>query len=227
MKPTTSPSRIAANQQNAQKSTGPRTPEGKEVSKYNRLRHGLASPLIVLPFEDQNEYNNLYASFCEEYSPAGPTEESLVKQIADSQWKLRRLEKVENHVLAAMLDTPQTEPNVDPFSAMASALLGPGKHQQALNSLARYQSTLNRQFLQSVKELRRIQNERRCAEEEALKQAAIHEVLGITERSQQSLRALDLLAADPDAVTRYIDAETALLSARASATPAHDGERAA
>jgi hypothetical protein len=206
---------INANRENAQKSTGPRTPEGKEASKYNNLRHGLASPLTVLPFEDQNEYNELYASFCEEHAPAGPSEEALVKQIADAQWKLRRIEKLEHHVFTAMLETAETEASADPFAAIAKSLLGPGKHQQALNSLARYQSSLNRQFLQSLQELRRIQKDRKGAEETALKQSAIHQILGSAERSQPARKALDLLAADPEAITRYIDVETKILSATA------------
>ncbi len=31
---------VAANRRNAQLSTGPKTPEGKETSKWNTLRHG-------------------------------------------------------------------------------------------------------------------------------------------------------------------------------------------
>lgn len=221
MQPTTTPAQIAANRANAQKSTGPRTPDGKESSKYNRLRHGLASPLAVLPFENQDEYNNLYASFCEEHSPVGPTEQALVKQIADSQWKLRRLEKLEGHVFTSMVAASQeaavqNEPNPDPYAAIAAALLGPGKHQQALNSLARYQSTLNREFLSALKQLRVIQNLRRGAEEEALKRAVIHEITGIAERSQSERGAIDILADDPQAIVRYIEAEAAALSASAA-----------
>lgn len=39
----TSPARIAANRRNAQRSTGPRTPEGKARSSQNSLRHGLSA----------------------------------------------------------------------------------------------------------------------------------------------------------------------------------------
>ena len=33
--------RLAANRQNAQASTGPRTPEGKQRTRLNGIRHGL------------------------------------------------------------------------------------------------------------------------------------------------------------------------------------------
>jgi hypothetical protein len=39
----------AANQQNAQRSTGPRTPRGKAQSQLNALKHGLAIPAAALP----------------------------------------------------------------------------------------------------------------------------------------------------------------------------------
>jgi hypothetical protein len=44
-----SPHRIAANRLNAQRSTGPRTPAGKERSKWNALRHGAFAELAVVP----------------------------------------------------------------------------------------------------------------------------------------------------------------------------------
>ena len=43
---------IAANIENAKKSTGPRTNEGKERSRMNALDHGLTARLALLPDED-------------------------------------------------------------------------------------------------------------------------------------------------------------------------------
>lgn len=216
MKPATTPAQIAANRDNAQKSTGPRTPEGKQVSKFNRLRHGLASPLTVLPFENQDEYNNLYASFCEEYSPVGPTEDALVKSIADSQWKLRRLETLEERVFAAMLETSQNEPAapVDPFDALAAGLLAGGKNQSALGLLARYQATLNRQFVTSMRELKRCQRERLNENYDEAKRQLAHHVLDPDgKRTREQMSLIDLLAHDPDFFTRYLNAEAEALRA--------------
>jgi hypothetical protein len=44
-----SPRRLAANRLNALKSTGPRTPAGKERSKWTALRHGAFAELAVVP----------------------------------------------------------------------------------------------------------------------------------------------------------------------------------
>jgi hypothetical protein len=45
--------RIEANRRNAQKSTGPRTPEGKAQSRLNALKHGYSGAGIVVHPEDQ------------------------------------------------------------------------------------------------------------------------------------------------------------------------------
>ena len=44
-----SATKAAANRQNALKSTGPKTPDGKAAVRLNALRHGLLSEEIVLP----------------------------------------------------------------------------------------------------------------------------------------------------------------------------------
>ena len=44
--------RIEANRRNAQKSTGPRTTEGKDRVRLNALKHGLTASTAVLPGED-------------------------------------------------------------------------------------------------------------------------------------------------------------------------------
>jgi hypothetical protein len=53
------PAQIAANQANAQKSTGPRSVEGKSVSRFNALKHGIDAASIVIPGEDPADYDAL------------------------------------------------------------------------------------------------------------------------------------------------------------------------
>jgi len=53
------PAQILANRTNAQKSTGPRSAEGKAVSRFNALKHGLDAESIVLPGEDPADYEAL------------------------------------------------------------------------------------------------------------------------------------------------------------------------
>src|SRR5713101_251367 len=71
---------INANRINAQKSTGPKTPEGREAARLNGLKHGLASDILVLPGESESDFENLLDSLEAEHQPATPTEVILVRQ---------------------------------------------------------------------------------------------------------------------------------------------------
>jgi hypothetical protein len=80
------PNQIAANKANAQKSTGPKTPEGKAKSCTNRLSWGFASNTIVIPGEDPAELRALLEDFIGEHQPATVTEQVLVEKMAQNQW---------------------------------------------------------------------------------------------------------------------------------------------
>src|SRR5664280_1875056 len=47
---------IEANRRNALKSTGPTTPEGKERSRCNAVRHGLTAETVIAALEDVKDY---------------------------------------------------------------------------------------------------------------------------------------------------------------------------
>ena len=53
-----------ANRQNAKKSTGPRTPEGKNISSRNSLVHGMTSRKFLPPDGDSEEYFQLLDRCC-------------------------------------------------------------------------------------------------------------------------------------------------------------------
>jgi len=90
----TSAKQIAANQRNAQKSTGPRTPQGRVVSKLNALKHGILSKQVLVQGlilqESERELKALHGRFWEDLQPEGPLEEMLVDQIVTAHWRLRR-----------------------------------------------------------------------------------------------------------------------------------------
>src|SRR6202521_1515599 len=84
-----------ANRQNAQKSTGPKTPEGRAAVRLNGVKHGLTAETIVLKGESEADFTALFDSLEAEHDPVTPTEEALVVQLAMSTWRLRRLYHVE------------------------------------------------------------------------------------------------------------------------------------
>ena len=49
----TSAKKSEANRQNALRSSGPKTPEGKAAVRLNAVKHGLLSEQVLLPGEDE------------------------------------------------------------------------------------------------------------------------------------------------------------------------------
>jgi hypothetical protein len=94
----TSTKQTEANRRNAQKSTGPRTPEGKAAVRLNALRHGLCARTAVLPAESAEEFQQLCADLETEWHPQGRTEQYLLEQMAVAQWKAARACNMEYNV---------------------------------------------------------------------------------------------------------------------------------
>ncbi len=66
-----------ADRRNAQKSTGPRTPEGKAKTRFNALKYGIHADQIVLPTEDEDEWRTTFFNFHDEFEPRTPSQEAL------------------------------------------------------------------------------------------------------------------------------------------------------
>src|SRR5215217_9151486 len=92
--------KAAANRQNALKSTGPKTPDGKAAVRLNALRHGLLSREVLLPGEDEEALRELGERLRAELQPVGELENLLVDRITSLLWRLRRLGRVEAGIFA-------------------------------------------------------------------------------------------------------------------------------
>jgi hypothetical protein len=93
--------KLAANRANAQKSTGPKTIEGKANSSRNAFKHGLYSKRLVIDGEDAAALDALKADLRAEHQPANQTEEILVNELAEQYWRLRRARRLEAESLCA------------------------------------------------------------------------------------------------------------------------------
>lgn len=83
--------RAAINRQNAQKSTGPQTPEGKARSSQNAMTHGLTARVhAVLPGEDPAGYHALRLLWYGDLRPRGIAEMALVDSGSRCHWQLHR-----------------------------------------------------------------------------------------------------------------------------------------
>jgi hypothetical protein len=92
---------IAANRLNAQKSTGPRTKEGKRRSRRNAFRHGMTAQTVIGALEDADEYRAFEADIMAGCTPHPSIERSLASRLASLLWRLRRATAIESGLFEA------------------------------------------------------------------------------------------------------------------------------
>ena len=105
------PAQVAANQFNAQHSTGPKTPQGKAIAARNNFRHGFTGEFTVLPWEQQDEFNRLIDALRDEHKPSDLTERILIDKMAQALWLTKRAVMLQhvtfNHELPTCDDEKQ------------------------------------------------------------------------------------------------------------------------
>src|SRR5215831_3019629 len=91
----TSYRQIEANRRNALKSTGPKTEAGKQASRRNAVRHGLAAETVIGVLEDAEDYKAFEAAITADYDAQSAVERELVLRLASILWRLRRATTIE------------------------------------------------------------------------------------------------------------------------------------
>lgn len=98
---------IEANRHNSQLSTGPRTPEGKAVSRFNALKSGINAQAQVIPGENPEELESLTAEYHNQFQPATALARFLVDALVSADWQIRRLRRVEAELWAYQISTKE------------------------------------------------------------------------------------------------------------------------
>ncbi len=99
---------VAANRRNAEKSTGPCTPEGKATVAQNAVKHGLSGRLDVIQGEDQAQFERHREALLAELKPRGAVETLLAERVVSLSWRLERVERMQNEVLDVLLAKEST-----------------------------------------------------------------------------------------------------------------------
>ncbi|MBN2479718.1 MAG: hypothetical protein JXA94_05775 [Parachlamydiales bacterium] len=138
---------IKANKQNALKSTGPKTIDGKKEASKNSLKHGLLSKDLIIKEEKPEDLlkfkNNIYTSL----QPEGAMEELLVEKIVNAAWRLQRVFQIEGEMFQK-----NGYYHLSPLNEAFRGFEG-----NCMNNLSRYESMLERNFYKAIHELQRIQ----------------------------------------------------------------------
>ena len=146
--------RLKANRANAQKSTGPTTPEGKSKVAQNRTVHGLTGAFHVLEGEDQALYDALLDQLMLDEKPVGIAEIELVKKMAEHTWLRERASRFQEACFIVMPRTPEQRANVEAEMAV----------RPELERYLRYQAHHDRAYARASAELLKRRKERRDLE---------------------------------------------------------------
>lgn len=156
---------VRANARNAQRSTGPRTDEGKATAARNALRHGLSGAAVLLPQEDAEPLAALQDALRFDLQPCGPVEELLFDRVVAAAWRLRRAYLVERGVLERGDDQYDFSDNQKSLTQQLRRKFEDAcQKADALGKLARYENALERGMHRALAELRRLQTSRANAD---------------------------------------------------------------
>jgi hypothetical protein len=166
---------LAANRENAQLSTGSRTPEGRKRSSLNAFRHGLTGQIVMHTPEDAQAFKKHCEGIREALAPVGPLELDLAQSIAEDRWRLNRARAIENSIFALgqgehIVEDAGHHPEVAAAFAQGLTWIA---HARELQLLMTYENRIRRSVEKNTAELRALQAERKAAVAKAEEEARL------------------------------------------------------
>src|SRR4051812_33834805 len=149
--------KLEANRRNGQRSTGPKTDEGKAVASRNSLKHGLYTSNPLLPGEDPAEFALFGEGLLKALKPADEVQLTLADRVVTLAWKLRRVGDIEDAVVRQFL--PGWNPDETQWTAaehIADFFAGKCDSMQ-MDHVANYEHRLQRSFQSALRQLKQIQ----------------------------------------------------------------------
>ncbi len=164
-----SAAQVRANRLNAQKSTGPRTPEGKAVVAQNAVKHGLLAQQVVIRGEDPGEFELFRDRMVQDLDPVGSLESLLAERVAHLGWRLRRAERLDRAAWTTLeadyaareasrppaLRRPQGEAQDDEETVLARVVVDDFGDAKLLDRLLGYERRIENSLYRTVNELRK------------------------------------------------------------------------
>jgi len=143
---------IEANRENG-KLGGVKTEEGKAVSKYNALKHGILSKEVLLEGEDEKTLIEIGKRLRTELGPQTELELVLVDRITANVWRLRRVMQIERE----MMDDDRQDSFSDVNKTLGKALSYDFANHDTYGKLIRYEASIERGIYKALHELQRLQ----------------------------------------------------------------------
>jgi len=99
-----------ANRENAQKSTGPKSAEGKAISAKNAVKHGVFAVETLIKGENREDFELFRQKLLEEFAPDGAVETMLAERIVSLGWRLKRIVRIQDQVFDVMIEKDEPSP---------------------------------------------------------------------------------------------------------------------
>ncbi len=191
----TTKAQVQANRANAQKSTGPRTPEGKETAAQNALKHGLFAREGAIRGEDEQEFEGFRENLLRQLVPGTPLEEVLADRVVDLSWRLKRAARDQEKAFVVLYQKQTagvaSGTGIPSASLSGQALPVDSNHRQdadatkrdaaigwmivqdfngeaVLDRLLRYERRIESSMYRALNELRRVHDQAQKARQEVL-----------------------------------------------------------
>jgi len=167
---------IAANRRNAQKSTGPKTEEGRRVTRLNAYKHGLTGQLLVMTDEQAEVRENFLDSVVDDLKPVGVMERLLAQSIAEAYWRMNRAAAMENNIFAheawieetrVTQNSPESAYKYDDIDRAFASVRSFVQNPERFQLLAVYEMRFHRKAQADLKQLRELQATRLASEQKA------------------------------------------------------------
>jgi len=179
---------VVANRRNAEKSTGPRTPEGKAAVSQNAVKHGLLAGHDVIRGEDREEFELYREELFWELNPAGTMQSRLAERVVSLAWRLRRAERIQNEAFDALLaknvpsplarltqslrskgaDQPPDDPDgCDGDLTLGRTVVRDFANSRVLDRLLMYERRIESSLYRTMNELRKLQGAEKLEAHEA------------------------------------------------------------
>ncbi|MSR86634.1 hypothetical protein EXS70_00455 [Candidatus Peribacteria bacterium] len=116
---------IQANRKNAENSQGPKTTQGKEVSKMNAFKHGILSKHLYISMSgeigDRKAFEEFRDLFFMEMQPLGIMETLLVDRLFATFWRLRRCHVAETGMVSKQIEPHYLQYSIDQMETLGRA----------------------------------------------------------------------------------------------------------
>ncbi len=165
---------LEANRANAQLSTGPKSEDGKRISRMNACRHNLTGQVTSMTREDRIAHDAFSEALIKAMAPEGALELQFAQRVATDSWRLNRSSAVEDNIFAlgfsAHADRNIEHPEIQAAFAAARTFTAEAK---SIELLTLYEQRINRSLQRNMNLLSELQAERKARHDQAMEEAKL------------------------------------------------------